>query len=92
MSQNAPGRLFTSTVCHSSADSFTAMLEDYVTVSLCRLPLKINPRYGTDAIRSGPDFIFFHNPGLCRGCAVVTSEFKTLTCITGCAYVHTAHT
>ncbi len=82
MSQNAPGRLFTSAVCHSSADSFTAMLEDYVTVNLHRLPLKINPR----------DFIFFHNPGLCRGFAVVTSAFKILTCITGCAYVHTAQT
>lgn len=35
---------------------------------------------------------FFHNPRLCRGCAVVTSAFKTLTCVTGCAYVHTAQT
>lgn len=82
MSQNAPGRLFTSAVCHSSADLFNAMLEDYVKVNLHRLPLKINPR----------DFIFFHNPGLCRGFAVVTSAFKILTCVTGCAYVHTAQT
>lgn len=93
MSQNALGKLFTLAVCHSSADSFTAMLGDYVTVKPRRLPVKINPCYGTNVIRSGPDFFFFfflHNPGLCLGCTVVTSAFKTLTCVTGCAYVHTA--
>lgn len=42
-------------------------------------------------IRSGPHFIFFsHNPGLCQGFAVVTSAFKTWTCVTGRACVHTA--
>ncbi len=68
------------------------MLEDYVTVNLHRLPLKMNPCYGTNVIHQGQISFFFHNPGLCRGCAVVTSAFKTLICITGCAYVHTAQT
>lgn len=96
MSQNAPGSLFTSAVLHSSADqpTFTVMLKDYVTVNPRRLRLKINPRYGTDAVgdpfRATFHFFLSHNPGLCQGFAVVTSAFKTWTCVTGRACVHTA--
>jgi len=94
MSQNAPGRLFTSAVLHSSADDPT------YTDSLRCLEItwqSIYADYDWKLIRCSRrsvqghiSFFFSHNLGLCQGFAVVTSAFKSWTCVTWRACVHTA--